>query len=251
MRILLLSDIHSNLEALQACLAAAPAHDAVVNLGDIVGYGANPNEVTQKARELGGTFVRGNHDKVVAGIDSAETFNPIAAIAALWNREQLTDENLDWVRALPKGPVPAQQLPGIQFVHGAPDDEDRYVVTVEDSAASFAASTEPVTFFGHTHIQCAFTLRSGRIDDTIPEYATIGKPETWEFRLDSGSNYLINPGSVGQPRDGDWRAAFAVFDSERLIVTFCRVPYELRSAQEKIFAANLPARLATRLAAGR
>lgn len=95
MRLLLLSDIHSNLEALEACLSAAPAHDAVVNLGDIVGYGASPNEVTARARELGGTFVRGNHDKVVAGLEDVESFNPIAGLAALWNREQLASENLE------------------------------------------------------------------------------------------------------------------------------------------------------------
>jgi predicted phosphodiesterase len=251
LRILLLSDIHSNLEALQACLAAAPPHDATVNLGDIVGYGASPNEVTQKARELGGTFVRGNHDKVVAGIDSAETFNPIAAVAALWNHDQLTAENLDWIRALPKGPVMAEALPGLQFVHGAPDDEDRYVVTFEDAAQELSLSDKTVTFFGHTHIQGAFMLRGGQVGDMFPEYATIGKEETCELRLETGAHYMINPGSVGQPRDGDWRAAFAVFDSGQRIVTFCRVPYDLRSAQEKIFAANLPARLGTRLAAGR
>jgi predicted phosphodiesterase len=249
LRILLLSDIHSNLEALQACLAAAPQHDTTVNLGDIVGYGASPNEVTKAARELGGTFVRGNHDKVVTGIDSAETFNPIAGLAAIWNRDQLTAENLDWIRELPKGPL--QMKGGLQFVHGAPDDEDRYVVTFEDATQALAASDKAVTFFGHTHIQGAFTQRNGLIEDTIPEYATVGKEETWEFRLEDEVKYLINPGSVGQPRDGDWRAAFAVFDSENRVVSFCRVPYDLRSAQEKIFAANLPARLATRLATGR
>src|SRR5437879_13917012 len=112
MRILLLSDIHSNLEALQACLAAAPPHDTTVNLGDIVGYGASPNEVTAQARELGGGFVRGNHDKVVAGLDDVESFNPIAGLAALWNRDQLTTETLDWARDLPPGPVLLPQSAG-------------------------------------------------------------------------------------------------------------------------------------------
>jgi predicted phosphodiesterase len=251
LRILLLSDIHSNLEALQACLASAPSHDATVNLGDIVGYGANPNEVARIARELGGSFVRGNHDKVVTGIDSAETFNPIAAIAALWNRDQLSAENLDWVRALPKGPAQLEALPGVQFVHGAPDDEDRYVVTLEDAAQALAASDKTVTFFGHTHIQGTFLRRGGLVEDVVPEYDSVGKQESWDLTLEAGTSYLINPGSIGQPRDGDWRAAFAVFDSEKRVVTFCRIPYDLRSAQEKIFAANLPPRLATRLAAGR
>jgi predicted phosphodiesterase len=251
LRILLLSDIHSNLEALKACLGAAPPYDATVNLGDIVGYGASPNEVTHIARDHGGTFVRGNHDKVVAGLESAETFNPIASVAAVWNRDQLTAENMEWIRALPRGPLTLDVLPGVQFVHGAPSDEDRYVVTFDDAAQELVASTATVTFFGHTHIQGVFMRHGGIVEDILPEYASVGKQETWEFRLDIGTNYMINPGSVGQPRDGDWRAAFAVFDSDQRAVTFCRVPYDVRSAQEKIFAANLPARLATRLAAGR
>ena len=253
LRILLLSDIHSNLEALEACLAAAPPHDAVANLGDVVGYGASPNEVTLRARELGGTIVRGNHDKVVAGVDSIESFNPMAGVAALWNRSQLSNEHLEWLRSLPQGPQAIPELNGVQFVHGAADDEDRYVVTFQDATQQLATIQQTITFFGHTHVQGAFLLRSELrpVEEVIPEYGTVGKIETFELRLQVGAHYLINPGSVGQPRDGDWRAAFAVFDSEELKVTFCRVPYDLRSAQEKIFNANLPARLATRLAAGR
>ena len=253
MRILLLSDIHSNLEALEACLAAAPPHDATVNLGDIVGYGASPNEVSQAARELGGTFVRGNHDKVVAGIDSADSFNPIAGIAATWNREQLTADNLDWLRTLPKGPVVAAEFAGVQYVHGAPDDEDHYVVTLEDAVQQLIETSVNVTFFGHTHIQGAFAFRQDMvmIEDIIPEYASVGKQETSDLHLEAGATYLINPGSVGQPRDGDWRAGYAVFDSDERVVTFCRAPYNLRLAQQKIFDVGLPAKLATRLAAGR
>jgi predicted phosphodiesterase len=251
LRILLLSDIHSNLEALEACLAAAPPTDATVNLGDIVGYGANPNEVTARARELGGTFVRGNHDKVVTGIDNVEGFNPIAGVAALWNRAQLTSENMDWLRNLPKGPVGTNELSGVQNVHGAPDDEDRYVVTPEDAAVQLVQSSVGITFFGHTHIQGAFQLNGKIVRAVHPEYETVAKQDTWDLRLEEDVKYMINPGSIGQPRDGDWRAAFAVFDSEQRIITFFRVPYDVRSAQEKILAANLPARLATRLAAGR
>lgn len=251
MRILLLSDIHSNLEALEACLAVAPSTDGVVNLGDIVGYSASPNEVTAKSRELGGTFVRGNHDKVVTGLESVESFNPIAGLAALWNRDHLSAENLDWLRTLPKGPVTLPEWPGVQFAHGAPDDEDRYVVGIPDAMRTLTASEAGVTFFGHTHIQGLFSLRAGFCENIHPEYPSIAKQETWEFQLEAGTTYMINPGSVGQPRDGDWRAAFAAYDREKRIVTFYRVPYDLRSAQERIFAANLPPRLATRLAAGR
>jgi len=251
LRILLLSDIHSNLEALQACLAVAPPTDVTVNLGDIVGYSASPNEVTSRVRELGGTFVRGNHDKVVTGIDTVESFNPIAGLAALWNRDQLNSDHLDWLRALPQGPVTIPELPGIQFVHGAPDDEDRYVVSLDDALQTLATSQESVIIFGHTHVQGLFFLRPGIAENVHPEYPSIAKQESWDFQLEAGSTYMINPGSIGQPRDGDWRAGFAVFDTEKQAVTFYRVPYDLRSAQERIFAANLPPRLATRLAAGR
>lgn len=251
MRLLLLSDIHSNLEALEACLAAAPPHDGVVNLGDIVGYGASPNEVTARARELGGTFVRGNHDKVVAGLEDVQSFNPIAGLAALWNREQLTNENLEWLKALPQGPINIPELTGIQFVHGAPNDEDQYVVSIQEALQPLIESGVSLTFFGHTHIQGTFLLRGGFGEALHPAYASIGQSETCDFPLEAGANYMVNPGSVGQPRDGDWRAAFALFDSDKRLVTFCRVPYDLRAAQEKIFAANLPQRLATRLAAGR
>jgi len=229
----------------------APTTDLIVNLCDIVGYSASPNEVTSRVRELAGTFVRGNHDKVVTGIDTVESFNPIAGLAALWNRDQLNSDHLDWLRALPQGPVVLPELPGVQFVHGAPDDEDRYVVTIEDALQTLATSQASVVFFGHTHVQGTFRLRAGLSQNVHPEYPSIAKQEIWDFQLEEGATYMINPGSIGQPRDGDWRAAFAVFDTEKQAVTFYRVPYDLRSAQERIFAANLPPRLATRLAAGR
>jgi len=251
LRLLLVSDIHSNLEALEACLAAAPPTDITVNLGDIVGYGASPNEVTERARALAGIFVRGNHDKVVAGIDSVESFNPIAGVAAIWNREQLSSERLSWLRDLPKGPVAMDELGDVQYVHGAPDDEDRYVVSPEDAASQLIEPRAAITFFGHTHIQGAFQLQGNIVRAIHPAYETVAKHETWDLVLKERLNYMINPGSIGQPRDGDWRAGFAIIDSVQRVVTFFRIPYDVRSAQEKIFTAQLPARLATRLAAGR
>jgi len=202
-------------------------------------------------RKLGGTFVRGNHDKVGTGLDYVKSFNPVAGLAALWNRDQLTNDNLDWLRALPQGPILLPELPGVQFVHGAPGDEDQYVVNLQEAIPAMIESDFSVTFFGHTHIQGTFLLHGGFGETYHPTYASIGQSDTCDSQLETGTSYMINPGSVGQPRDGDWRAAFAVFDSEQRVVTFCRVPYDLRSAQEKIFAANLPARLGTRLAAGR
>lgn len=251
MRLLLLSDIHSNLEALEACLAAAPQCDLVVNLGDIVGYGASPNEVTEHSRKLGKFFVRGNHDKAVTGLTDLNDFNPVAGVAALWTREQLTPENSEWLRALPRGPIAISALAGLQFVHGSPLDEDEYVVNSEEAAVSLRQSAAPITFFGHTHLQGGFYGNSNRDEAFYPEYKTVGKSEQWEFTLKQSSRYLINPGSVGQPRDGDWRSAFATFDTETRTVVFRRVPYDLKTAQDRITAANLPPRLATRLAAGR
>jgi len=250
-RVLLLSDIHSNLEALEACLAAAPAYDIAVNLGDIVGYGASPNEVIERSRRLGKFFVRGNHDKAVCGLIDLKDFNPVAALASVWTRDQLTRENLEWLRSLPQGPVRIEALPDVQFAHGSPVDEDEYVVTAGDAVEPLLAAPAKVTFLGHTHLQGSFTLSGDHIDSIHPAYRTVGQIESSEFPLKNDLAYLVNPGSVGQPRDGDWRAGFAVFDSDARIVAFYRVPYNLKSAQDRILAADLPQRLATRLAAGR
>jgi predicted phosphodiesterase len=250
-RVLLLSDIHSNLEALEACLAAAPAHDLVVNLGDIVGYGASPNEVIDRSRELGKVFVRGNHDKAVCGLIDIKDFNPVAALASSWTRAHLTRENLEWLRSLPQGPVRIEGLEDTQFVHGSPIHEDEYVVNVGDAVAPLMVSPNMVTFFGHTHLQGSFSLNGDHVEGSHAVYRTVGQIESSEFPLKANLRYMINPGSVGQPRDGDWRAGFAVFDSDAHIVSFYRVPYNLKVAQDRILAADLPPRLATRLAAGR
>ena len=251
MRILLLSDIHANLEALDACLASAPSFDVAVNLGDIVGYGASPNEVSERSRDLGKVFVRGNHDKAATGIMDLEDFNPMAAAAAIWTRNELSAANLDWLKALPHGPVALPDFPEVQLVHGSPNDEDEYVVSLGDALAPLITLTSPLTFFGHTHLQGGFFANGSAADGFRPEYKTVGQPESVALQLKSNARYLINPGSVGQPRDGDWRAAFAMFDTDAQIVHFHRTPYNLKSAQDRIFEAKLPPRLATRLAAGR
>ena len=251
MRILLLSDIHANLEALEACLAAAPSFDAAVNLGDIVGYGANPNEVAVRARGLGKIFVRGNHDKAAAGMMDIDDFNPMAAAAAIWTRNELTSENLAWLRRLPQGPVSLPDHPSVQLVHGSPNDEDEYVVSLGDAIAPLITQNAPLTFFGHTHLQGGFFANGSSADGFRPEFRTVGQAESAALQLKKETRYMINPGSVGQPRDGDWRAAFALFDTAANVVYFHRTPYNLKQAQDRIFAAKLPARLATRLAAGR
>lgn len=250
MRILILSDIHANLEALEACLAAAPPHDRVFNLGDIVGYGANPNEVTERSRELGTIFVRGNHDKACSGVTSLDDFNPIAGLAVLWTRQKLKPDNLSFLHDLPSGPI--SPLEDVQCVHGSPRDEDEYVLLRRDAYSILGRAAAPVTFFGHTHVQGGFWIDDETDEEggLEPKYSSRTGPQQLTLTLRETGKYMINPGSIGQPRDGDPRAAFLVYDTERKAVTFFRVPYDIAAAQEKIFAAGLPERLAIRLEEG-
>ncbi|HST79334.1 MAG TPA: metallophosphoesterase family protein [Verrucomicrobiae bacterium] len=250
MRILILSDIHANLEALEACLAAAPPHDRVFNLGDIVGYGASPNEVTDRSRELGTVFVRGNHDKACSGVTSLDDFNPIAGLAVLWTRQKLKPDNLSFLHDLPSGPI--SPVEGLQCVHGSPRDEDEYVLMRRDAYSILGRASVPVTFFGHTHVQGGFWIDDERDEEGGLElkYTSRTGLQQLTVQLRETGKYMINPGSIGQPRDGDPRAAFLVYDTGQRAVTFFRVPYDIAAAQEKIFAAGLPERLAIRLEEG-
>jgi diadenosine tetraphosphatase ApaH/serine/threonine PP2A family protein phosphatase len=250
-RIFLLSDIHANLEALNACLDAVPKYDCAVNLGDVVGYGADPNAVVDLVRGQDPLLVRGNHDKAVSGVMDLEHFNPMAGLAALWTREHLNPENLEWLRALPQGPIRMEGLEDTQFVHGSPLDEDEYVVSARDSQEPLLTASARITFFGHTHRQGGFSLEGAETEVIQPEWASTDETSAWEMPLREGVKYLINPGSAGQPRDDDWRAAFGVFDTERRVMEFYRVPYDVKAAQDKILEAQLPPRLAQRLATGR
>ena len=261
MRALLISDIHANLEALEAVMAAAPDHDVVWNLGDVVGYGANPNEVIDESRRLGQIFVRGNHDRVCAGLGGIEEFNPVAQRAARWTECVLTGEHRDWLRQMAVGPV-APDGPFVRCVHGSPVDEDDYLMTVRDAFPALDATDARITFFGHTHVQGGFATNGDDWFRLAPQYATHPnghgqqksprlEPESFELELRQGARYLLNPGSVGQPRDGDWRAAFALYDDAAMILTWYRVPYDLKEAQQRILDAGLPDRLALRLKEGR
>ena len=250
MRVLIISDIHANIYAFNACRAAFPAYDVVWNLGDLVGYGANPNEVIAGAKELGTVFVRGNHDKACSGISDLEGFNPIAALAALWTQKNLAPENLAWLRALPQGPVTPEPSLNVACVHGSPFDEDEYLISVHDAADPLIHPAAPRTFFGHTHIQGGFFARGSTLHGVRLAFADPSAPQKIEFRLEPDAVYMINPGSIGQPRDGDPRASFATYDSEISLVTFYRVPYNIAAAQKDIRDAGLPARLADRLAEG-
>jgi len=251
-RILIISDIHANLEGMEASLAAAPQHDLVLNLGDVVGYGASPNEVMDLSRKLGKHFVRGNHDKACSGVSGVEGFNPVAGLAALWTMKELTPANLEFLKALPQGPVQVDGIEHVQLVHGSPLDEDEYIIVQRDAYEPLAKAAVPITFFGHTHIQGGFgAAPEGQWMTIRPMYAKKDAAEKFDLQLADGTKYLLNPGSIGQPRDGDPRAAFLSYDTEKNVVTFHRVPYDIKGAQKRIFDAKLPDRLALRLADGR
>lgn len=245
MRYLIISDIHSNWEALEAVAAkAAGQYDAVVCCGDLVGYGANPNEVIRWVRENVRAVVRGNHDKACATGEGVEWFNGAARAAAFWTHERLTPGNLAYLRNLPKGPL---EVDGFCMVHGSPLDEDEYVVNSRDAQELTGYLPAPVCFFGHTHRQVMFLYTREGVKQVSPVGA---EQDEQTVRLEPDTFYLINPGSVGQPRDRDPRAAFAIYDTKAREVTLYRTAYDLKSAQAKIREAGLPDLLALRLAEG-
>jgi diadenosine tetraphosphatase ApaH/serine/threonine PP2A family protein phosphatase len=245
MRVLILSDIHSNIEALDAVLAdAADAYTASMCLGDIVGYGASPTEVIARLVSLRPQWmIRGNHDRVCAGLTHAATFSPTARTAIEWTRAQLTPDQLTWLAGLPTGPVVVDEM--TMMCHGAPQDEDFYLLDSADARLAFSAQSSAVCLHGHTHAQTVFRLRGHAVYDETPS-----RRPRWSVSIDRESRYLINPGSVGQPRDGDPRAAYAILDVAAGVIELRRVAYDVASAQRRILDAGLPASLARRLATG-
>jgi len=247
MRLLILSDLHANLTAFEAALAAASGRwDAAVCLGDVVGYGPDPVDVSEKLQALTQEVIRGNHDKAVAGIMSSEDFNPVAKLAVDWTREVLSPELLEWLAALPAGPRKAQ---GVVLIHGAFQDEDEYVFTPAQALEGLLDASTALSFFGHTHHQGGFSYHGSDIA-LLPL-----RPRSTEsfsaLHLEAGYKYLLNPGSIGQPRDGDPRAAFAIADFDHNVVEFWRVPYDIPAVQERMYDANLPEPLIHRLSLGR
>ncbi len=247
MRYLVLSDIHANFDALQAVLLKAEeiGYDRLLVLGDLVGYCAQPNEVVDRIRSLDPfAIIRGNHDKVAAGLDDAEGFNPIAQQAAEWTYRVLTPDNRQYLATRPPGPMLVNAE--TEICHGSPDDEDAYITSELAALRALKQAMRPVCFYGHTHIPVVFQLTETGFD------LLAGASEAEQaVTIARGSQYLINPGSVGQPRDGDPRAAFATFEPDSGIVVLYRTPYPLDRAQEKIIAAGLPQTLARRLVLGR
>lgn len=241
MRYAIISDIHANLEALEAVLERIKSLsvDQLVCLGDVVGYNASPNECADIVRENGMPTICGNHDAVACGIEEPWGFNPVALQAALWTRERLSPANLEWLRKLPDN----MQFPHFLAAHGSPTDRDCYLFTWEDVLPHLQFVTDQnyrLCFFGHTHSPGIFSADGlYSVDDDS------------KFQLGNGKTFFINPGSVGQPRDGDCRAAFGLYDSERNEYELVRAEYDVDAAANRIREAGLPPFLAERLTMGR
>lgn len=248
MRVLIYSDVHANQEALEAVVAAAGGCETSICLGDIVGYGASPNPSSAWVREHAAVVIRGNHDRACASLHGLEWFNPTAATAARWTHDQLAPDELEWLSLLPAGP---RIWENHCLVHGSPLDEDEYLVTAAQAAGAFSASTAWIHWFGHTHLQGGFALDDDQVREMNVRPPAGAGPGMTQLELRPDVRYILNPGSVGQPRDGDWRAAFAILEPERNRVEFHRVPYDLAQAQNRIVEAGLPASLAQRLARGK
>jgi diadenosine tetraphosphatase ApaH/serine/threonine PP2A family protein phosphatase len=244
MRYLILSDIHANLEALEAVLTRARgAYEATLVLGDLVGYGADPNAVVERIRAMPDTTIlRGNHDKVAAGIASTETFNPVARDAVLWTAEVLTADNRAWLAGLATGPLLIDDL--VEICHGAPFDEDEYLFNEHDARKAFPSVRRPLCLYGHTHVPACFQHPAG-----LPMDQPRGREV--EYTLAAGTTYLVNCWAVGQPRDNDPRAAIGLLDTATRRLSLLRVPYDVAAAQRKILAHGLPEVLAQRLGVGR
>jgi predicted phosphodiesterase len=238
-RVAVLSDIHANLAALDAVIASLGSVDAVWHLGDVVGYGPEPDGVVERLIDIGSIGVRGNHDAAAAGGDEIDWFNPDARAAMEWTRRRIADETRDWLAALP-----VRHADGaFGLVHGSPREPLwEYIVSVPIARANLAALTTPIGLFGHTHLPMVFTERDGAVEQIEPA-------EGSTFTL-AGGRALINPGSVGQPRDGIVTSSYLVIDTEAGQCTWRRTPYDIRAVQGAMRDAGLPGRLVERLAYG-
>jgi len=247
MRYLVLTDVHANLEALDTCIATAKArgYDRSLVLGDLVGYGPDPNAVVERVLQLNPiAVVRGNHDKVACGLEQAEGFNTVARRAAQWTLTALSADNRRWLAALPTGPTIVDEL--VEICHGSPFDEDAYIFDELDAVRALKTAKRPLCLFGHTHFPVSFELTGGKV-----EVVTGFNGGEQRIELREESKYLVNPGAVGQPRDGDPRAAYAIVDTEARFVELLRVDYDIEATQSKVVEAGLPEVLAQRLAVGR
>lgn len=244
MKIAVLSDIHANGDALDAVLGeiAGLGIDRIYQLGDLVGYNAEPEKCVRWAMEGTAGGILGNHDAVASGKSGGENFNAPARTAARWSGENISAGSRDYLRSLPGRLVVEKEL---LLVHGSPSDADRYLFTLDDAAEELDYLSENpdirVVFFGHTHVPAAIVRRAdGSTVSVSPR----------RYRLKEGERALLNPGSVGQPRDRDPDASFLVYDTRLRNVSWVRVPYDIGECRRKIIAAGLPRLFATRLAEG-
>ncbi len=240
MKIALFGDIHANLEAFETVLEDAQSQgcDSYVCLGDIVGYNADPSACLEKVRAMGCPVVRGNHDEDAGGDLSLEMMNPVAAQALTWTREQLTAEQRKFLARMRI----VRQIEDFTIVHSTLDQPNiwNYVTNKFDAMSNFSYQFTQVCFHGHTHVPRIF-VRGSRVREAQPESIAIEK----------GMKYFINAGSVGQPRDGDWRASYCIYDLEAKMIHFRRLKYDIETTQKKIIDAGLPEALAKRLGEGR
>ena len=243
MRILLVSDIHANLVALETVLAHAAPFDRIWCLGDVVGYGPEPNACIDRLRSFDLLCIAGNHDWAALGKLDLEEFNPDARRAAIWTRDQLTPANLEWLRALPER-VPAQ-ADRFTLVHGSPRYPIwEYVLTPAVARANFDFFDTPICLMGHTHVPVVYRFQD---DDQTATADTL--PEGLPLKLNP-DRMMINPGSIGQPRDGDPRTAYALLELDALTLTHYRVDYAIAATQAKMEQFGLPPRLIARLSYG-
>lgn len=240
-----MSDLHANAEALRAVMKRVQRkkYEVVFCLGDFVGYGAQPNHVLDAMRTLRGrkVYIRGNHDRVASGLDDADGFNHAARAAALWTREHLSAPNRRFLRDLTVGPLLHR---GVMLCHGSPYDEDEYVFNAHHAGQILALFPAQLILYGHTHLPAVFSIDA---EDNVRGFAVRGEQTV---KLEAGRRYLINPGSVGQPRDRNPAAACAIVDTEKRTVQFLRVDYDLKKTQASILGAGLPSILAARLTYG-
>jgi len=244
MKYLIFSDIHSNLEAFEKLLSLKKAQevDKFLFLGDMVGYGADPNDTIALFRSIKNIhFIRGNHDKVVANLESSSLFNPVAAFSAEWSKVQITKENQEFLKSIKKGSEIVDHF--ITLCHGSTFDEDYYVFSMFEAVESFKFMETSIGFFGHTHFPIIYLLRNEKID-------IVPLNRNNKIKLDPNTRYLINPGSIGQPRDKNPNPSFMIFDSKRREISFYRFSYNLKKTQQKIREAGLPEILASRLESG-
>ncbi len=240
MKYAIIADIHANLEAFQVVLDDIKEQQCthVACLGDVVGYGANPKECLDIVRAMNIPCVKGNHDEMCSVEEEMEGFNPHAAEAVLWTRQQLTEDDKKWLRDLRY----IRMVANFTIVHATLDMPGRwqYVFDKLAAAASFTYQNTGVCFFGHTHVPVAF------IRDSVVRGGTYSK-----FKVEPGRKYFVNVGSIGQPRDNNPKAAYVVYDMDESTIELRRLDYDIATAQSKILAAGLPPRLAERLAFGK